>query len=191
MNTVQCTINGKDSGGYIWQNVFHLTGDDTGEDETTASYLSDAAAAMQSALEDPMSNAKAATNVILSYQTKLIVPVTSFTFTRLANVPGQRESAESVGALGGKLIMYPNSGFTTGRMFINGCLETDFTADIISDTYKTLMDAIATALETFNGSDVDHHWQLVLLHKKTGNTSPVNDVETQITPGILGKRVRN
>lgn len=185
----QVTISGKDSGGYVWQNVIHVRGSDTPPIEV--SVMSELASYILAGLCTAMAAAKADTNIVLNVGVKVVLPAASFTYNAPANMEGMRTGTENVGAIAGKITMYPTEGTATGRMFLNGCLDDDFDRDSISGAYLTLLNDVADALNLIDGSDVTHAWELGIFNKETSAFVSVDECRSVATPGVLSKRVRN
>lgn len=184
----QVTISGKDSGGYVWQNVFHVRGTlaaavTTADFQALVTFVTDE-------LIPPMAAAKADSNVMLNIGVKQVLPVATYTYNSPINQAGDRSGTENLGAVAGKITMYPVSGAITGRMFLNGCLDTDFEADVIVTAYQTLLDGVADALNLFDGSPLSYLWELGIYNKETSGFVVVDECASQQRPGVLSKRVR-
>lgn len=184
----QVTISGKDGGGFLWQNVIHIRG--TVATTPTLADMKELADYVQGNLITPLRAAKAESNTMLNIGIKEVLPGSSFTFNRPMNEPGDRVGTENVGAVAGKITMYPETGAITGRIFINGCLDDDFDKDVIQPAYETLLDDVADALNLIDGSPITFLWELGIFNKDTSGFVPVDGCATQQQPGILSKRVR-
>lgn len=185
----QVTISGKDGGGYLWQNVIHVRGSDT--PPIPVSVYQALADFIDVGLVAAMTQAKADSNIILNIGVKEVLPGSSFTYNHPVNEPGTRSGVENVGAIAGKITEYPESGTVTGRMFVNGCLDSDFVNDTISTMYEPLLAEVADALNLIDGTDPGHAWELVIFNKVTSAAVVVDESATVSTPGVLSKRVRS
>jgi hypothetical protein len=183
----ECTISGRDGGGYVWQNVFHVEGDDSAGNEVF----------MLKALTD--------------YVTTNIVPVlaaaqsgdgriydvaarqataSSFTYHNPIDVAGTRAGGENVGAVCGKIAWFPLTGSRVGHQFISGCLPGDYVGDVLQPAYKTLLDDLITVFMAMDGTPALELWQFVVLNKKTVVATHVAAGVALVGPGVLSKRVR-
>ena len=186
--TAQCTISGKDAGGYIWENVFYMrTADSAASDFSTLHDLTDTIdtdiiPALKPAMNESCS--------ILNIAAKFIDPAGSYTVNKPINEPGTQAGTPSVGALCGKITWFPDTAFVTGRQFIAGPTDEDFDVDVPTSAYQTLLAAIVTAFLLFDGTAGTYLWQFGLWTRKTKAFQNFIAGVPMGSPGVLSKRVR-
>jgi hypothetical protein len=186
--TLQVTISGKDGGGYVWQNVFHVTSTD--EIHSEHDILSALVDAVDDVVRPAMVFAMNESVTILDIAARLIGGAAGYTFHKPVSFDGSRGGDATAGAIAGKLAFYPETGAHIGHMFVAGVQADDYVNDSITDGYATLLRAIADALESFDGTDATYAWQFVIYNRKTLATIAVASAAALLTVGVLSKRVR-
>lgn len=185
---LELTVSGKDAGGYIWENVLHFSTDNAGQpdaldcDALNTQFITN--------VEDALLGAMNESTSILNYGSRVILPTPSFTVNTPSNSVGTQVGSPSVGALCGKISFYPDNGKLTGRMFVAGPVDEDFTADEATTAYMELLTDIVTGLLVFDGSLAPFDFQFGLFSKGTQIFVPFTSGKPRSSPGVLSKRIR-
>lgn len=188
MKIIEVTISGKDSGGYIFQNVSHYQTDDT---ETTDATLLEA---MNSAIVDnvitPYTNCMNSSSTILNVASRMKSPTPGFTINLPMNEPGTVEGDPAVGALCGKIGFYPDAGYRVGRMFVAGPVDQAFTDDQATSTYQGELQSLGDAFVGIMASIGTYHFQFGLWGKPLSGFVAFTRSKAMGSPGVLSKRIR-
>jgi len=186
--TLQVTYSGKDSGGYVWQNVFHVEIEEGADNE--AVYLSAVADVIDTAITDALAAAMADTCAIYDLATKVIFDVPSYSFHKVLNRVGDRDVNQDTGAIAGKIVWFPVAGNAVGHQFITGVCEGDYESDVIQGPYEILLAAVKDAFLTLNGTAAPYVPQLTIYNKVTNAHQDVASGAVLLSPCILSKRIR-
>jgi hypothetical protein len=186
--TCEVTISGRDAGGFVWQNVFHVNTDDTTSDlPTLLGALTEYIAGI---IPTPLSEAMNSAALILDVAAREIQPSTSYTYHLPQNILGTRGDPASVGAVCGRINFLPATGTKQGRMFVPCGCDGDFVMDVITDDYLDLLNAVGDAYNGINGSEAPYGWQLVVYAKEAETTVDVTAHSIAAYPTTLNKRIR-
>jgi hypothetical protein len=187
--TIQATISGIDSGGYLWENVFHVT---TNTVLTSEHDILDAMnTKINSVITGPYALAMSSQCKILDIASKIIGGAASYTLHKAVNIPGTRDISAYPGPVNGKIAWLPKTGSHVGHQYLAGACNGDFDTDIILPGYKTLVEAVIAAFMTLDGSDISYGWQLVIYNRKTLAAISVAAGVALLTACYLSKRARN
>jgi len=188
MRTLQCTIAGKDSGGYAWMNVFHVT---TTDDALAEHLILDALnAAVIAAIIPVYQAAMAASCIMLDVSSRLAPPTAGFTLHNPISEGGTRDIPAYPGPVNGKIAWYPESGSHVGHTYVTGCCEGDFTNDVIDPAYLSLLEDLIGGFMSFDGTPATYGWQLVVYSVSTEVATPVSAGTALSTATYLSKRAR-
>lgn len=188
--TFQVTISGRESGGFVWENVFHVTNSYGGTDSTFAQ--SGTLAALVAATIVPDYAASMASDAtILAVSARAIDAVPSLTNVIPSVVPGTRGASGQVGSIAGRIVFIPTPGSTRpSSMFCPGGMPGDFVNDQIQAPYLGFLNAVGDDFLLLDGSDVTYQWQLVQWHKKTSSSTNIDEFYVSPNPSSLNKRIR-
>ena len=185
---IQTTISGKDSGGFIFENVLNLTTDDMVS--TVQEVLDAINLEVTTVILPAYAAAMTLANVLLDVSSRMSGITPSYSLHNPVSIVGARDLDSAVGALSGVLNFLPVSGVFIGRMFVAGCAVRDFVNDIIDPDYLGLLEDLAGALGTWDGTNATWHWQLKVLNKVANSTVSVTGVTARNRPTTLNKRMR-
>jgi hypothetical protein len=185
---IESTISGRDAGGFVWENVFHvLTSDDVTD---TFPLLTALNSEIETSIMPAFTAAMAAGTFLLDIASKIIDPATTYTLHQSENEEGARVGDAALGAIAGVLKWLPVTGIHTGRMFICCGLIGDFVNDVMDAAYHGLLTTLANAFTALDGSDPSFGWQLTIHSKKAGTDTPVAGNSVLFRPTTLNKRLR-
>jgi len=188
MRDLQLTISGRDSGGFVFQNVLNLsTTDDVSpiKDVLTA-ILNEFDATILPEYTSCMSTG----SHILNTGARMSGLTPSYTMNRPQTTIGSRGSPELPGGVASMITWYPENGTHTGRIFVVGPINTDYIDDQISSTLLTLLQDLGDAFMTWDGSDPTWGWQLLIVNQTALTAEKVVSYAVRNRPTLLNKRIR-
>lgn len=184
------TISGKDAGGFVFENVFHVQNVYAGANTPfkqagdLASYVIDNI--VPSYLGAMNDNAE-----ILAVSGRCIDTSGSFTNTKPAASFGTRPGVAYPGAVQGRLVFIPSvPPLRVSSFYVAGSCEGDFVNDIILSTYQTMLEALGDAFMLIDGSDATYAWQLIQFHLATTTSTDIDEYYVSPNPTTLNKRMR-
>lgn len=185
--TMRVTLTGVDSGGYIFENVFHVLGQFTTESmyflaRQLNDYLSDPFLVVY--LEAFPNVCKLLTSSVVS-----LLPDAGITHVAVVNEFGARDIAQSSGTLALGLKMVPEDGVPpVGHQYVPCLGDGDVAADVVIPDGS--FSALASAYFDIDGSAPTWAWQLAIWNKSTSTARPVDEVSLMVKPVVLSKRQR-
>lgn len=186
----QVNVSGIDSGGFSWENVFHVSSTYAGGDTTfeTADHLNQFVAATLGTPWAAVMNDQAS---ILAISSRCIAPVPNFTRLLPFTNAGTRILTPAIGAVCGRLVFLPTDApLHVSSLFVNNGCEGDFVIDQIQAGYQGLLQDLGDAFLLFDGSTATYEWQLIQWHRKDSSAADLDQYYVSPNPTTLNKRMR-
>lgn len=185
---IEVTISGRDKGGYVFENVVNLTTDDMAA--SVAAVLDAINQEVVTVIIPAYKAAMTAGCFLLDVASRMSGITPSYTLHTPINEEGARVGEANPGAIAGVINWLPATGVRIGRMFVPGNVVGDFVGDVIEAAYLALLQDLANAFTTWDGTPAIWAWQLKILNKTANTTVDVagSTVRTRCT--ALNKRMR-
>lgn len=190
MPIFQVTISGTDPGGFVWENVFHVSGQlSTGK--TVFGTAGDLAAFVAANVVPTQVDAMHVLSKVLAVSVRGVGADASFTNTKPVPTAGTRMGDASIGGVCGRIGFIPSDPPLVISSWFQCCgLLTDYLNDVITGPYEGLLHDLAVALEGMNGSEPINIWQFCQYHKKSDTSTPIVDDFVSPNPTLMNKRIR-